>query len=46
MMQVLNLHQRKIPVMVNNKEPEEPWGQQLCFPAQHAISQTLEFLES
>lgn len=46
MMQVLNLHRRKIPVMVNNKEPEEPWGQQLCFPAQHAISQTLEFLES
>jgi len=22
----------KIPVIVNNKEPKKPWGQQLCFP--------------
>lgn len=46
LIQVLSPYWRKIPVMVNNKEPEEPWGQQLCFPAQHAISETLEFLES
>lgn len=45
-MEVLSPYRRKMPVMVQNKEPEEPWRQQLCFPAQHAISETLEFLES